>query len=429
MILIKTIKQIYITAFFVMQLLFRAVPIATALPSVVNTALYSLFALFGALLIGWDLVRRQLRADIWLLLFVAVCLVSSLLNFQYGITDNLKTIVWTCIYFFVIYTCSTCNVGLNCLLFLIINFLQVAVSLAQYVLHIGYVADFSQYDRYQGFINNRLFGIFTDPNYAAVLAAISLFISVFWMFRMQSKWQKALLIINGLVQYIFILLTGSRTGLVVCAVILFLSVILFLRKSKPLFKTAVLAVALTAVFLFVCKPVTDLLSLGSEKAFGDNDTHYSLDRQDVTENTDISNSRFAMFKTGFDMFLDRPLFGVSPRNIASYAAKNFPDSIIATSSKHYTTVHSLYVQLPASTGIAGTAVMLVFIIKTLRKIRGMLRLEGDAYQKACAAFIICAAIAVQAALCLDILFVSLPSTTLFWMMLGRFERLSRGRDR
>ena len=51
-------------------------------------------------------------------------------------------------------------------------FVAVVISLWQFVFQIHYRADFSEFTRRQGFYDARLFGIFSDPNFAAVTSLI-----------------------------------------------------------------------------------------------------------------------------------------------------------------------------------------------------------------------------------------------------------------
>ena len=47
----------------------------------------------------------------------------------------------------------------------------------------------------------------------------------------------------------------------------------------------------------------------------------SLKRDDVVNKDDVSNNRFALWKSSFEIFQSSPLVGSSPRNLVNYAQK------------------------------------------------------------------------------------------------------------
>ncbi len=65
-----------------------------------------------------------------------------------------------------------------------------------------------------GFLKNRLYGVFADPNFAATISVVSMILSsviTFFQTTFEKKW-KWLLIMNTLIQWIYITLSGSRTA-------------------------------------------------------------------------------------------------------------------------------------------------------------------------------------------------------------------------
>ena len=103
---ITKIKEWYIICFMTFLLLSRMVCFVTLVSSKVNAACYVICAIIGGLLLIADLVvnyRMYLRLEYYLFAaFLGVCLISSFVYREYGISDNIKTIVWMAIQLFLL---------------------------------------------------------------------------------------------------------------------------------------------------------------------------------------------------------------------------------------------------------------------------------------------------------------------------------------
>ena len=443
------IRKYYILFFLSWLLLTRIVPFVKLIDGggfSINSLIYNLLAMFGCVYILLDLLTKRtlFKAPIGILLlaFVAVIGISSLINIKYGWTDNFKTIVWTMIHLFVMfsldYSMPKEKVKAELRLFghtiLLLNVIPVVISLIQFFLNISYVEPYQQYDRNQGFVQGRLYGIFTDPNYAAVIACIAILISVYFIFHYRKKWYMvALNIINIIIQAPYIILTGSRTAMVVGVIMMIVAIIAFLNKefarsgdSRQRVIALVAALALFSTIVLMYEPAkTVLMDIKSYVSGGSDVVSPPNQGQDPNGGgddgrvgSDISNLRFEIWETGFKIFGDKPLFGVSPRNIPAYCEEVYPDSIILRSSKHYTGVHSVYVGLLANSGILGTVSMLGFMsIGAFTIIKVLLKKREDYIITACC-FIALVAIAVQGVFCGDIVFTNLTGGVIFWCAFG-----------
>lgn len=433
-IIINKFLKFYKISFILMLMSYRMLFVPKLLPDIVNNIIYSAFAIVGLLIILVDLMRDRVclkaKNSTLLFLFLSVCFITTLLNSQYGIVENFKTIAWMAIYFFIFYSVDYTldakfvikEIKLISVSFLIINAIGVIISLVQYSFNIGYVVEFTQYNRFQGFIDNRLFGVFTDPNYASVLCVVAMFISFVFIKLLKSKFFKLILILNIILSYMFVILSGSRTANLVLCFTVMLAVIMFTRlkfKKFKEFKSIILGIVCFGLIFAMHSPVSiGLTKIAQSIGLSGDSNDYSLERVDVEFNSDISNSRFEIWGTGFKMFLDKPVFGIGIRNVSGFAKDNYPESIFVTSPKNYTTVHNVYLQLLTSTGIVGTLVMLAFAWQFARRLNRIFNANFKYYYETVYCVIVMAAILIEAALCLDILFINLASSALFWSATG-----------
>jgi hypothetical protein len=86
----------------------------------------------------------------------------------------------------------------------------------------------------------------------------------------------------------------------------------------------------------------------------------NLNRDDVENSKDISNNRFKIWQNALEIFLKKPFFGVSPKNLKNFVKSNFSQGYIAT--RNYFNIHNGYIELFTLTGIFGGATMMIFLI-------------------------------------------------------------------
>lgn len=446
----NSIRKYYILFFLSWLLLSRIVPFVNWIDGgsfSINSLVYNLLAFFGCVYILLDLLTKRtlFKAPLGILLlaFGVVIGISSLLNIEYGWSDNFKTIVWTMIHFFVMfsfdYSVPKEKVKSEIRLFghtlVLLNFIPVVISLIQFFLNVSYVEPYQQYPRNQGFVQGRLYGVFTDPNYAAVIALVAIMVSIFFIYRYRKKWYMvALNIINIAVQIPFVILTGSRTAMVVGAVMMLVALCAFLKKElsenenrRQKVIAIVAGVSLFMVLVMIYEPIRvgcmDIREAISEEPGITTPSDPGEDPgedpgDDGRVDSDISNLRFEIWETGFNIFLDKPIFGVSPRNVSPYCEKVYPDSIIVKSSKNYAGVHSVYVGLLTNSGILGAFSMLSFMsIGAFTIIKALLK-KNNNYMITTGCLIAVAAIAVEGVFCGDIIFTNLTGGLIFWLAFG-----------
>ena len=318
----------------------------------------------------------------YLILFFAMNIITSLLVIKYGFSTNIKNLVVFFIYFFAIYPIfQNFSKEKSRLLFnvffsviTVANTVGVFLSLVQFFMLIGYrVFDYKGLLIRQGFVESRLFGILASPNY---LSIISLIIIIYLWMRLSAlnKIVKTLAISSIILNFAYIVLSGSRTTYICLVVAAFLySLIKFEYSNKARsFVTVLLTVGLVFLSYNGVKYSSDLylkahsaeIQLNKEKGENNNLT---LERTDTSEEN-ISNNRFAIWQSTASFIPKRPLFGYSAGNW--YELGKTYDASAYIIKEHYLT-HNGYLELIFYNGILGflpfAAFMISFIWASIKK--------------------------------------------------------------
>ena len=318
----------------------------------------------------------------YLIIFFAMNIITSLLVMKYGFSTNIKNLVVFFIYFFAIYPIfqnfsrekSRILFNVFFSVITVANTVGVFLSLVQFFMLIGYrVFDYKGLLIRQGFVESRLFGILASPNY---LSIISLIVIIYLWMRLSTlnKIVKTLAISSIILNFAYIVLSGSRTTYICLVVAAFLySLIKFEYSNKAKsFVTVLLTVGLVFLSYNGVKYSSDLylkahsaeIQLNKEKGENNNLT---LERTDTSEEN-ISNNRFAIWQSTASFIPKRPLFGYSAGNW--YELGKTYDASAYIIKEHYLT-HNGYLELLFYNGILGflpfAAFMISFIWASIKK--------------------------------------------------------------
>ena len=335
--------------------------------------------LFGILLATYNLVIKKVYLKIktieYLLLFFAFNIITSILVISYGYSTNIKNALIFYIYFltvFPIFTEITREEGKKIYDYFfytvtVLNTFGVLVSLIQFVLLKGYrVHDYKGLYIRQGFVESRLFGILASPNY---LSLISLIVIIFLVLKVCSfeKVYRYISIVAIVLNFIYIVLSGSRTAFIcmmIAAVIY--SIVMFYQKGnvKSLLKVALAIVVVLFSYKAVNFTSEQYLKYNKErlevqdKKLENKDNNLSLERTDTSEEN-ISNNRFAIWKSTASFVPKKPIFGYSGGNWYEIGKKTNPDEYII--KEHYLT-HNGYLEILFYNGLAGFISMGIFVL-------------------------------------------------------------------
>lgn len=419
--------------------------------------IFGIGAIYGFLLIVTDFVMIVLKKkastyNIWLIIFLIGLFLSILFNYQFALFSNLKMFVWQAIYLLVVFQIGKDNDQSERIIKNISNLLVIVwtiltiISLGMFISKFSYAVHLTNRARFLriGFFDARLFGVFEDPNFSSTVSVVVILLIVYSLTVRKGKLQLFLSYLAIIFQLAYIQLSGSRTGLIVLLLSIFVysfSNFLNLKfwiKKKNLYKwlgSFVVAFLVVIVSYFLLEGFKYVLSLLPSLFFKEehkvlknisekNGGKISLERSDVENNTDASNGRIGLWKSGFELFQTNILFGTSPKGIFEYAKDVLPTTFIAKTQKY---THNTYVNIITSTGLVGSIPIFFFFI------RSFIMVTTNAYGKMNLFFKnnfglnaqIVLAIAASAFFLNDIVMVNSIGSLLFWLFLGRNYQLSK----
>lgn len=452
---------LYIFLFMLYGFVARIIPLYMNIDEQINSLVFVFFAGSGCLLVFLDLIRDQHLFKgkyCWVLYaFIAVMILSSLINIQYGYSDNIKTIIWTGIQVALYYSAYTRvdsekMLKFLCFIFHMISWIwtiAVIYSLKQFVIMIGYSVEIWPGEwRYQGFSVNRLFGIFNDPNYAGVTSVYVIIMLLFLFKNSKRKWLKAVCVFASFFHIVYIILSGSRTAKV-CSIIVSFILIFFLirnqfQENKVLKKNVLscLCACLAVCFIvgiglglreglpYIPKWYAGVVLDGQTKS-GDKgeeseqsieeviaesvsktEADSFLQRGDVERSTHTRQKIWENYIRGLK---GRYIIGASPRNIDKYIEDVHPDIYIQ--NEGYET-HSGFLSVFAGTGFIGVIVVVVYMILILRKLIIYCFGNTNIDDNFIMIFSIVMCILIYTCFFTELFFVNNLTTAIFWILLG-----------
>lgn len=438
---------IYYTVFsIIVTFIGRVTPIKQMIGANIEGTLYNLLALGGGVLwLMYWLIREDLvplRYLVTLYVFMTIMVVSSVVNMKYGIVDNIKTLIWTVIQLGVIFVYPKL-LGKEKVSKLFDRiweaiaffwFFPVVYAFSQFLREIEYwtEADTGRWIR-QGFIENRLFGIFNDPNYAAMTSFCVVIALIYIWGKRTNKIERMLICVNLLVQVLYIRLSGSRTVLVCMVVSFSIGSMIFLKnrcieknKKMKLAYFIVIPVAITIMVISVnyvsgkvCLKVAEVYQdsikdITSSETTGNGENSISIDRTD-TELDNISNNRTTIWKSYLSLLKGDVLLGGSPRNFMQKWIEKEPTCYLAEKGME---THNGYLSVLVGTGILGFSSVLVFIIFYLKDLlQYVLKKEIVPTNVLMIEMLLCAFVTFTFFFT-DLFFVHSLTSVLFWFLCG-----------
>ncbi|MGX7112126.1 O-antigen ligase family protein [Gemella cuniculi] len=340
--------------------------------------------LLGLFLAGYNLIIKKVylkvRSINYLILFFIFNVLTCILVANYGYSTNIKNIVVFIIYFFAIFPMfklfrAELNKKIYYTFFYVIavlNTIGVSISIAQFILLKGYrVHDYRGKIIRQGFVESRLFGIFADPNYLSITSLIVIIFLIVNLKKIKKNYT-VLTWIAILLNYIYVVLSGSRTAYICLMIVsLVYAIMLFYRKEYP--KTLLKVIAVLAIVFFSYKSIglagVQYLSYNKEELIKhqgklNNENNLSLERTDTSEDN-ISNNRFTIWKSTLNFVPKRPVLGYSSGNWYEIAKKYNSEEYIV--KEHYF-AHNGYIEILFYNGVVGFLIMAIFILTTLKSL-------------------------------------------------------------
>ena len=207
-------------------------------------------------------------------------------------------------------------------------------------------------------MGGRLDSTFDNVNTIGLICAISLILSVFFLYQ-KKNWLLVLLDIPTLV---LLSACGSRKALLVTIIGCFA---IYIFRHRTVNKIAfVFKIIISIVFLFIILRLLSSLSIFS----GISERMEGLLAM-VTGNGEIDHSaqvRQDMFKLGISIFKDNPIFGIGMGNAHIYTLKYIG---------HDCYLHNNYAELLANGGVVGTYLFYRIYLSVIKKLKRNHRLK------------------------------------------------------
>ena len=413
-----TLGVLYGLVILIYQIFYGIVPARIAIQNSFLSGFSPSLAVIGFVLLFMSLLadpdrfrQREMRIS-WLLILVLV--LSTVVNHERGMRENIKTIIWQVNLMLLVFSswvklgerysensekgfgydfsCKTVRYTV-CLLLLILD-IAVVCSLVQFFrLSCSEILTHDTLFHF-GLYEGRLYGVFTTPYSAALVNVYAMMASLFYMLSSPKKC-KGFLIVSCILSATMIVLSGTRTVLLGILLSVFIVTIMIQigRASaainvKRRFLTTIFAVFLAlnisaGVYLFqmgygrVLQGTAAFLNGLSDETMENMD---NLMRDDMSEN--ISSNRFGIWKDYIHVLLDRPeklILGYSPCGYMGYIDDNYPDLFIVQYFReqypiNYFINHEVYAPHNAilavliSSGITGLGLLTALAVIILRLI-------------------------------------------------------------
>lgn len=388
---------------------------------------------------------------IWILFaFLVSYLISMLLNLKYGFMEPLQAMVWMTLQYFILFLKDPaqpreksqkefrilswifCGYMLCCS---VLSFLQLLFNYTE-------IDFYRQPVKLAGVVWGRLWGVYTDPNYAAVLAIAAAFLGIYLVKCYKSIFVKIFCGINAAFQILYIAFSDSRTGLVCLAaggaIYAYARLVQLpkLRQKRAAAQaiSCITAVCVLCILFVVPKGIkysyNKIITLSSaspsnpsegEIQTGQNDK--VIGREPELEK-DVSNRRFDLWKSGLEIYRLKPVFGVSIFNMVAFAQEQLPSTYLVNNDMGvFNSLHNAFFNVLVGQGIVGFVIIMiflvlaaVFILKSFLKQKTERHYEDNA--KIAALMAIVVSLAVSMLFVGDIIYLNSGAAFLFWNILG-----------
>ena len=442
---------------------------------IISVVLWPTLFLGGMLMLYrlWRWKQYAFSANLWLLaLFCVSYVLSSLANIQYGWYANLRTWIWMVFLMFLLYGYRR-EEGRN--QYRIVAYFYIlggaVLTLASfYFLLAGYEQTFfveSGPVYYIGFKWGRLYGAYWDPNIGALLCCVSVLLSLGLMGKGRPVWLRLLLWVNIVLEILYIAFSDSRAGHLCLCVGMSVYVLLYLWPRRKKWLAVLGAIVMAAAMWFAVEGIQQAYN---QMMIRENITH-DQEIPDVFEesgkdaiweegppqetvpppvealppeeeligreedyNQDISNRRFDIWKSALEIFKEKPVLGIGHENVLAYVEQNMPDSYLITNDHmKFSSMHSIFFDILVGQGAVGVILFVVtgilFAVRIIRRwptIRSKEARDGSSMY--IAMFTILVILVTAGCVMTEIIYVSSPMSTMFWISLSQLVQKGNGKE-
>ena len=402
----------------------------------------------GAGMTLWMLFRykRYKKAyNLWLLgAFAISYLISAVTHMSYGMAENVKGMIWLVLPIVLLYVSTFDMSGeevrreMRILSGIYICYCTVANLVSLSMVYWGrkydYIDDIGDIHAI-GYRWGRLWGIYDDPNHGATITVISLFMLIYLFFCVKKLWQRVGCIILFLINYLYLVLSDSRTGLISLAagVVLVGLTLLWVRKRPVTFLKWIIAPLVCAVLaagiIFagditikqVYKPIDKQIVkvLKAKNKLLSEETDKENRKQDLKYN--YGSGRIQIWENGLQIVKESPLIGVGYRNIAPYAEEHFPQGYLVKNAlgAKYDSMHNVELDILIGQGVLGIIISLLLAGNTcIILFRNLHKAPMKYHKEVIFSITVSGALMIAATFLSFIFYVNAPQNICFWLFLG-----------
>lgn len=360
------------------------------------------FIVWGVVIIAVDFFRgkylwrtKQLK---WLIMFCIAYAITTVLNRESHFGDNIKTLAYMIVFFIILYGHNRetsidmwkKQVRIVSLVYVWATAVLSSICLLTYIFSINMQIEANDGYMYVGMCENRLWGVY-NPNAGACIAVIAIFLTLGLLMTLKKCqiYKKALLILNIIIQYVCMLLTGSRTSLyafIICIGVL--AFFLFSKKYKRFsLKTVkgwalniLVSVLVMGAVYGIGTPVKAAMTyvpeivdvkvpeLNTKKENKKTNTSkkkkkkVDLTRMEEIEDRDggLLTGRTYIWNAGLTALKQAPVFGLSKNATYDYAKEYIRDSQWLEHLR--VSLHNVYITVLVASGGIGFILFLIFIV-------------------------------------------------------------------
>ena len=374
---------------------------------------------------------------ILMILFCLSFLLSIVMNRQYGgMVTDLKWLIWTGIQFFGLYVCDLerkeekykREFAILSHIFIIVTVIAAVASLV--MMARSYSAFLTTADKeviITGFQWDRLWGVYTDPNYGAVFSVIGILLSGLYLIK-QKRNLKILYVIAILINYAYLIFSDSRTGLL--ALIFCGGLFLYLWcvsrfKSKKVLKSILVVVCVFAVVLAVGETAKSQNITYQKKVAAERAKKHpkQLKKKQLTERQknirdDASSGRLDIWKSAIEVWETSPVYGAGYSTVVPYAKEHVPETFIVNNSQgDYTSMHNAFFSVLAFQGGIGFVLFVLIAARIILYILKVLLKETENWDYVTAFLCVCTA-GISMLFLLDGIYTNSPSAFVLWAYSG-----------
>lgn len=387
---------------------------------------------------------------ILMVLFCVSFLLTTVMNRQYGITENGKWVIWTGIQFFALYVCDVerSEEKYRREFRILSHILIVCSSIAALASIVQLVQVYSQYITtadgefiVTGYTWGRLWGVYTDPNYGAVISVISITLSL--LFFLQKKGLiRIAYIVSIILNFVYFVYSDSRTGEIAIVVSVGLFLILWFSKKKASAKKIVRFGV--PVILIVCIAAA---GFGGMQAMKSQDGKYyaavsaerakNRPKQEVKKDNstagrkqdiqqDVSNGRFALWQSAVEVWETSPVYGAGYSTFVPYAQEHTPDTYAVNNDQgNYTSMHNTFFNALAFQGTIGAVLFVLIALRILTYVLiPVLKDQSDGSAELAAMLACTGAVVVSMMFLLEGIYTNSPGSFVLWTFTGYMVRFA-----